>query len=91
MSTDPKAAALDWVRRALEETLPREAPADLLDLAYQLCSVASDHDVPIEELVLWIHSAEMHSVEAWRRHALAYVELRRRLCEPSTGQSRQAP
>jgi hypothetical protein len=74
-------AAMDWVRRALAEEL-RDTHAALIEGAAQiLLAVAEDYEVPVEELIAWIHKPRPAKVTAadWVRHCVEYEELRTKL------------
>ena len=54
MIPDPRAAAVDWVRRALEDEL-RDDPT-LTTRAENLVAIAEHYSIGIELLVKWIHT-----------------------------------
>lgn len=51
----PQAAALVWIRQAIAEERPFEIEERIATLAHELHAIATEEDVPVEELVTWIH------------------------------------
>ncbi len=49
-------ATLDWTRRALREEL-RDHSASITTRAENLVATAYRYGVPVEELILWIHTS----------------------------------
>lgn len=76
---EPRAASLDWVRRALAEQL-RDNSADVGTRAENLVAIAEHYLVPIEDLVKWIHLAapkKQWTAAEFRRFASLLSETRR--------------
>jgi hypothetical protein len=70
----PSIASLDWVRRSLAEELPAEDVASIGAAAENLMAIAEENHVPIEVLVMWIHSTEGFSAATWRAYAKLYAK-----------------
>ena len=81
----PREASLDWCRRALSEELREPGPIAQGTLAEALVGMAEDLDIPVEELIAWIHSSTAKKAgwtpEAWKLHTKAYAALRERLTQ----------
>jgi hypothetical protein len=74
-------ASLDWAQRALLEELHGD-PGDITARAENMVAIAEHHQVPIEELIRWIHercAGKSWSAAEWRRYSQQYAELRTRL------------
>lgn len=79
-------AAVDWARRALREEFHDVAVMGIDTAAQIFVAVAEDYDVPIEELIRWIHDPtrkEELTSSNWVRNCIEYTGLRARLgCKP---------
>ena len=79
----PRQASLAWVEQSLAEELREQIPAALEKLAETLVRIAEGFDIPVEELIAWIHSGSAKkgswTPEVWTQHAKAYAALRDRL------------
>lgn len=87
----PEAAALRWVRTAVGEERPDASPMLADSIARELHMIARKNEVPVEELIRWIHTeARDYSdwLKVWKEHVARYVADRARLCgggnEPET-------
>ena len=79
--THPREAALRWIVVALSAQMPSESPRRISEIAEWVHAVAADWDVPVEECIRWIHSAEFsEQAPAWVLHCRWYAEFRRRNC-----------
>jgi hypothetical protein len=80
--THPREAALAWIRLALTEEMPQAHPDKISTNADVLHAIAIDYDVPVEELVRWIHGAETtdYSAAAWMKHCTWYAQFRQQNC-----------
>jgi hypothetical protein len=79
--TDLRAAALDWIRTALREEKPDADAGALAAAAEMLHAQAVEFDVPVDELIRWIHEDRAYDPASWRAHCSWYVEFRRHMCE----------
>jgi hypothetical protein len=85
--TTAREAALDWVRRALAEEL-RDDSATIGTRAENLVAIAELNNIPVEELIIWIHKPAVKkqwTAAEWRRYCHEYVEMRRKLGLEGTG------
>jgi hypothetical protein len=82
--SDPRAAALEWIRSAIADELPREDPDSVTRFAETIHAHALDYAVPVEECIRWIHSQEFRPVApVWIRHCQWFAEFRRARCSRS--------
>ena len=74
--TDPAGASLDWIRRSIAEEVPDEDPDTITATAQNLVAIAEENHVPIEILVMWIHTTEKGKFGAatWRAYCKMYAE-----------------
>ena len=80
---DLREYALGTIVHALRLELADDYSAELISRGQSLIAIAEESKIPIEELLLWIHTAapgkEWSAVE-FRAWCAQYVTLRKRLC-----------
>jgi len=54
--TELRAYSLETVAAALADEVPGADPVELQERAYSLIAIAETNHIPIEELLLWIHT-----------------------------------
>ena len=85
MSDELAAVALEWIRSALAEELPRRAPDSLERLAEELHQQVVEWNVPVEELLRWLHQdARKFSVTEFSSHCRWYVGFSQTMCQSAT-------
>ena len=80
MIPDPRAAAVDWVKRALADEV-RDDPT-LTTRAENLVAIAEHYAIGIEVLVQWIHTparGKRWTAAEWRRWCEQYRDAAERL------------
>lgn len=78
--TDPREAALAWIRTAIAEERPQDSVAAIEQAAEALHASAEEYGVPIDELIVWIHrSGPKLDFGKWKAHAIEFSDLQQRL------------
>lgn len=54
-----KEASIEWIRRHIVDLWPEEQQPE--EVAESLAAIASENDVPIEEVIEWLH--EQHAAD----------------------------